>query len=241
MFTHQLTVDYPGHTSALRPLRAELAALLPRSAFQDGPVAFIGSASGAEVGSDADFFDYWYESLCSTVRFDRAVVAAQKCGADTFVEMSAHPSLLYPLVELVDDESAVIVGSGHRDGPITDVLSANIAAVATADPGYRWADASPRVSNRRCADSRMRRCGRCTCGPRRNPGPHCSCPNRVALTIAVEDWQQAPSPTAADGTRCGIAIVGDTSGGAGAATDRRRCGTSRLRHRCRRARRKSSR
>jgi len=41
------------------------------------------------------------------------------------------PALLYPLVELVDDESAVIVGSGHRDGSITDVLSANIAAVAT--------------------------------------------------------------------------------------------------------------
>jgi len=37
-------------------------------------------------------------------------------GADTFIEMSAHPSLLYPLVELVDDDSAVIVGSGHRPG-----------------------------------------------------------------------------------------------------------------------------
>ena len=142
--------------------------LLPSSAFRDGPMAFIGSAVGAEVGSDVDFSQYWYESLCSTVRFDQAVVAAQKCGADTFVEMSAHPSLLYPLAELVDDDSAVIVGSGHRDGPITDVLSANIAAVAIADPGYPWADALPASLDRRCADSRMRRCGPCTSGPHRN-------------------------------------------------------------------------
>ena len=136
VFAQQLTVDYPGHTSALRPLGVELAALQPSSAFRDGPMAFIGSAVGAEVGSDADFSRYWYESLCSTVRFDRAVVAAQKCGADAFIEMSAHPSLLYPLNELVGDDSAVILGSGHRDGPIIEVLSANIATAAIADPGY---------------------------------------------------------------------------------------------------------
>ena len=34
---------------------AELAELLPDSAFQDGPVTFVGSTFGAEVGSDADF------------------------------------------------------------------------------------------------------------------------------------------------------------------------------------------
>ena len=78
VFAHRLTVDYPGHTSALRPLRAELDELLPTSTFGDGPMAFIRSAIGAEVGSDVDFAQYWYESLCSTVRFDRAVVAAQK-------------------------------------------------------------------------------------------------------------------------------------------------------------------
>ena len=59
------------------------------------------------------------------------------------MELSAHPSLLYPLGDIVDDESTVIVGSGHRDQPITESLSASIAAVATADAGRRWADAVP--------------------------------------------------------------------------------------------------
>jgi mycobactin polyketide synthetase MbtD len=211
IFTHQLSVDYPGHTSALRPLGADLAELLPGSAFRDGPMPFVGSAIGGEVTGAIDFVQYWYESLCSTVRFDQAVVAAQKLGADTFVELSAHPSLLYPLVELVDDESAVIVGSGHRDGSITDVLSANIAAVATADPGYHWADAlsgGVQPALRGFPNAPMRAV-HLWAAPQSStttaPDPDTS------LTIAVEDWQQAELPTSASGMRCGIAIVGDTA------------------------------
>ncbi len=208
MFTHQLAVDYPGHTSVLRPLRTDLATLLPRSVFQDGPVRFIGSTFGTEVSSDMGFCDYWYESLCSTVRFDRAVAAAKGWGADTFVELSAHPSLLYPLVELVDDESAVIVGSGHRDKTITDLLSTNIAAVATADAGYQWADAVPggiQPPLRGFPNAPMRAVHLWAA-----PEPSAAAapdPNR-ALTIAVEDWQPALPPTATNGTQCGIAIVG---------------------------------
>ncbi len=211
-FAHQLSVDYPGHTSALRPLRTDLAGLLPHSAFQDGPVKFVSSALGAEVGSDVDFAQYWYESLCSAVRFDQAVVAARKCGADTFVELSAHPSLLYPLAELVDDDSAVIVGSGHRDEPITGVLSASIATVATADTGYHWADAMPadiQPPLRGFPNAPMRAVHLWAA-----PQPVAdNAPDPAnALTVAVEDWQQAALPTAASGTRCGIAIAGDVAG-----------------------------
>ena len=210
LFTHHLTVDYPGHTSPLRPLAAELAELVPESAFQDGPVAFVGSATGAEVTGDAAFRQYWYESLCRTVRFDRAVLAAQKCGADTFVEMSAHPALLYPLVESVDDESAVIVGSGHRDNAITETFSANVAAVATADPGYRWADTLPadvRPPLRGFPNAPMRAVHLWVAPePSTKSAPEPATP----LTVAVEDWQPATSPTTHGGMSCGIAIVGDT-------------------------------
>ena len=210
-FAHQLSVDYPGHTSALRPLRRELAELLPHSVFQDGPVKFVSSALGAEVGSDVDFSQYWYESLCSTVRFDHAVVAAQKAGADTFVELSAHPSLLYPLADLVDDESATIVGSGHRDESITDVLSAGIAAVAIADPGYPWLDALPGEVEPvlRGFPNAPMRAVHLWAAPQ--PVTHNPSDPATALTVAVEEWQHAPLPTTASGPRCGIAVVGDVA------------------------------
>ncbi|MGA8329750.1 MAG: mycobactin polyketide synthase MbtD [Mycobacterium sp.] len=212
IFTHHLTVDYPGHTSALRRPAAELAELLPASAFQDGPVAFVGSATGAEVTADADFSHYWHESLCGTVRFDRAVVAAQKCGADTFVEMSAHPALLYPLSEHVDDESAVIVGSGHRETAITDAFSANLAAVAIADPGYRWSEAltaDARPPLRGFPNAPMRAVHLWVAPePSTNPVPASATP----LITAVEGWQLSTLPASPNGKRCGIAIVGDTEG-----------------------------
>ena len=97
-------------------------------------MAFIGSAFGAEVGSDTDFVRYWCESLCSTVRFDRAVVAAQKCGADAVHRDVGAPSLLYPLVELIGDDSAVIVGRVTVTGRSPMCCRPNIAAAAIADP-----------------------------------------------------------------------------------------------------------
>jgi mycobactin polyketide synthetase MbtD len=222
VFAQQLTVDYPGHTSALRPLGDELVELQPRSAFRDGPMAFIGSAVGAEVGSDVEFSRYWYESLCSTVRFDRAVVAAQKCGAEAFIEMSAHPSLLYPLNELVGDDSAVILGSGHRDGPITDVLAANIAAAAIADPGYGWADAMPAelAPPLREFPNAPMRAVHLWAAP--DPVTTTLADAATSLTIAVEDWQHTEVPAPAAATRCRIAIVDDNGGQLSAAASTHR-------------------
>lgn len=206
IFSQQLSVDYPGHTSALRPLRASLAELTPKSAFRDGPVRFIGSTLGTELSDTTDFSDYWYENLCGTVRFDLAVGYARACGVDAFVELSAHPSLLYPLGGIVDDESIVIVGSGHRDRSTTDSLSASIAAIAIADPGCRWAEAVP-----------------LTDGPALRGFPNApmravhlwAAPERVTeaaptqeLTVAVEDWQPMTAPTTPEATTVDIGFSG---------------------------------
>ncbi|OBB94268.1 mycobactin polyketide synthase MbtD [Mycobacterium sp. 852002-40037_SCH5390672] len=206
IFSQQLSVDYPGHTSALRPLRASLAELTPKSSFRDGPVRFIGSTLGAEVGDATDFSGYWYENLCGTVRFDLAVQHARSCGADAFVELSAHPSLLYPLGDIVDDESTVIIGSGHRDRSITDSLSASIAAIATADPGCQWAGAVPRADRPalRGFPNAPMRAVHLWAAPQRvteaTPAP--------ALTVAVEDWQPTTAPITPGATAPDIGFVG---------------------------------
>ncbi|OBH43393.1 mycobactin polyketide synthase MbtD [Mycobacterium mantenii] len=206
IFSQQLSVDYPGHTSALRPLRAGLAELTPKSAFRDGPVRFIGSTLGAEVGATADFSQYWYENLCGVVRFDLAVRHARTCGADTFVELSAHPSLLYPLGDIVDDESTVIVGSGHRDRSITDSLSASLVAIATADPGCSWTDAVPTVDRPalRGFPNAPMRAVHLWVAPQRvteaAPTP--------ALTVAVEDWRPATAPITSSASARDIGFFG---------------------------------
>jgi mycobactin polyketide synthetase MbtD len=205
IFSQQLSVDYPGHTSALRPLRASLAELTPKSTFREGPVRFIGSTLGTEVGDATDFSGYWYENLSGTVRFDLAVRYARSRGADTFVELSAHPALLYPLGDIVDDESTVIVGSGHRDRSITDSLSASIAALATADPDCRWADAVPtadRPTLRGFPNAPMRAVHLWAAPERVTAAP------TPALTVAVEDWQPVTTPITPSATPLDIGFVG---------------------------------
>jgi mycobactin polyketide synthetase MbtD len=206
-FARAIAVDYPGHTSALAPLRAMFQELLPRSAFLDAPAEFVSSAYGALVRPGTAFIDYWYDNFRNPVRFDDAVATAVQRGANAFVELSAHPSLLSSLVDLVDDESAVIVGSGRRDQPVTDQLAASVAAVAVADPGYRWADVAGIEGHRPLQgfpNTPMRAIHLWA-----KPEPLPPSPGS-ALTVAVEEWQPhaAQSRRTITGKRCGVAIVG---------------------------------
>lgn len=138
IFARELTVDFPAHTSKLEALRPMFHELLPESTFQDGAIDFVSSARGGVVNSDADFSEYWYENLRNTVRFDAALTSAAERGAGTYIEMSAHPSLLNALGELVED--ALIVGSGRRGESLIDRLSAGIATVAVNNPQFPWSE-----------------------------------------------------------------------------------------------------
>ncbi|WKG01535.1 mycobactin polyketide synthase MbtD [Mycolicibacterium sp. HK-90] len=145
-FAKEIEMWFPAHTTALDSARAELESLLPAGQFDESAVQFIGSATADVVEAGTGFADYWYANLRSTVRFDRAVDTAARRGARIFVELSAHPALLFAMGDLLDDAAdlaggpMVMVGSGRRDEPLTDRLSANIVTVAMADPGYRWDD-----------------------------------------------------------------------------------------------------
>ena len=193
-FAKEIEMWFPAHTTALDSSRAELESLLPAGQFADTPVQFIGSATADVVKAGTDFADYWYTNLRSTVRFDRAVAKAARRGARIFVELSAHPALLFAMGDLLDDSAdsaggpVVMVGSARRDEPLTDRLSANIVSVALADSGYRWGDALPgsRTPLRDFPFAPMRA---------EHLWAHPDPLEPIAgLTVAVEDWQQLPAP-----------------------------------------------
>ena len=139
-FAKEIEMWFPAHTTKLDTKRAELESMLPAGTFEPAPIPFIGSATAQVVPAGTDFADYWYTNLRSTVRFDDAVRAAVTAGAQTFVELSAHPALLYAMADVLDDvtDPPLMVGSGRRDEPLVDRLSANVAAVGLADAGFGW-------------------------------------------------------------------------------------------------------
>ncbi len=201
VFVRELDVDFPAHTSALDPLQQALRDLLPAAQFSDTPVPFIGSARGDVVPGAADFADYWWANLRTTVRFDRAVAVAQQRGAAVFIELSAHPALLYALSELADD--ALCVGSGRRDEPLVDQLCAGIIAAALADPAYRWAEVAGAGGEQLLPDFPYAPMRALHLWAHPEPLPP---PPVVTLTVAAEQWEpSAPNRTR---RRCTVAVLG---------------------------------
>lgn len=167
VFTHQLSVDYPGHTSALRPLRASLAELTPRSAFRDGPVRFVGSTRGAELGEGTDFSDYWYENLCGTVRFDLAVQYARACGPTRSwsSRRTPHCSIRWATSSATSRLSSARATASGRSPSRSRRVSPRSRPPTPAAGGPM---PSRTLISLRCGASRTRRCARCTSGRRRN-------------------------------------------------------------------------
>jgi len=208
VFAREIPVNYPAHTSALGPLRDSFLRRLPDSSFSDAAIEFVGTARGSVVPAGSDFREYWFENLRNTARFDRAVAAARDLGAVRFVELSAHPALMLPLSELLDNAAhdtgqPILLDSSRRDRPLLDHLSASITAAAVADPDYRWADLVPtptdpplpRFPN---APMKATRLWACPDRPRRGVA--------VDPLVAVETWE--PTVASQRPSTCRIAVVG---------------------------------
>ncbi len=204
----EITVNFPVHTSVLEPLRDELHPLWPAGGFTDTAVQFIGGATGAVVTAGTPFAEYWYRNLRDMVRFDRAVESAIGHGAGIFVEMSAHPALLFATAQVVGDRPAVLVGSGRRDAALPDELSAGLAAVAAADPTQRWRARRPAGALRDFPGAAMR-AEHLWLAPEREP---LAAPG---LTTTVERWTEIEPVQRL--SHIGVAVVALGAGMVGAA------------------------
>ena len=207
-FAQEIEMWFPAHTTALDGLRAELDALLPAGEFAETPVQFLGSATASAVAPGTDFADYWYENLRTTVRFDRAVTAAVHCGATTFVELSAHPALLFATGDVLestpdlDAASVTLVGSGRRDEPLVDRLSSNIVTAALADPRYRWADGAAGVTVLPDFPFAPMRAEHLWAAPEPLPAI-------AGLTVATEHWEPFAVRSAPGGRTVAVLDLGD--------------------------------
>jgi len=219
-FAREITAGFPGHTSLLEELRDELRVRLPASEFADAPVQFIGGTTGDVVAPGTPFGDYWYANLRNTVRLDRAFESAIRRGARSFIELSAHPALLFSIGQAFEadlpEDPAVLVGSARRDEPLVDALSANIVTAAVADPGYAWGDhldgvAGPgglhHVGLQRFPNAPMRAIPMWAHPEPLPPLPGTTDGLNPGLTIALEHWERAAPSAPLVGPPVHVAVV----------------------------------
>ncbi|SEB30116.1 Acyl transferase domain-containing protein [Amycolatopsis tolypomycina] len=119
----RVAVDYASHTKHVEAARDALAEMLGGIRAQAPAVPFYSTVTGEWV-DDAGVLDggYWYRNLRRQVRFGPAVADLIEQGHRVFVEVSAHPVLVQPINELVDD--AVVTGTLRReDGGLRRLLA----------------------------------------------------------------------------------------------------------------------
>uniref|UniRef100_UPI00052652DA acyltransferase domain-containing protein n=1 Tax=Streptomyces sp. NRRL F-525 TaxID=1463861 RepID=UPI00052652DA len=109
----RVAVDYASHTRHVEAIEETLGEAFADIRAQAPLVPFYSTVTGEWV-READVLDggYWYRNLRGQVRFGPAIASLLAEGHTVFVESSAHPVLVQPVSEIVDQAGAEVVVSG---------------------------------------------------------------------------------------------------------------------------------
>ncbi|MER7057076.1 type I polyketide synthase [Streptomyces sp. NPDC000351] len=126
----RVAVDYASHTRHVEDVREILAGTLAGVEAAQPSIPFYSTVTGGWV-DEAGVLDggYWYRNLRSQVGFGPAVGELVGQGHGVFVEVSAHPVLVQPITEILDESDAsgtgtVVTGSLRReDGGLRRLLA----------------------------------------------------------------------------------------------------------------------
>ncbi|MEV5189992.1 type I polyketide synthase [Streptomyces werraensis] len=144
----RVAVDYASHTRHVEDIREILADTLAGVSAQAPMVPFYSTVTGEWV-DQAGVLDgaYWYRNLRGQVGFGPAVTELLSQGHRTFVEVSAHPVLVQPITEVLDDggdgTDAVVTGSLRRDDGGLRRLLASMAELFVRGVPVDWTGVLP--------------------------------------------------------------------------------------------------
>ncbi|MFF9206796.1 acyltransferase domain-containing protein, partial [Streptomyces sp. NPDC014986] len=144
----RVAVDYASHTRHVEDIREILAETLAGVNAQAPMVPFYSTVTGEWV-DQAGVLDgaYWYRNLRGQVGFGPAVTDLLSQGHRTFVEVSAHPVLVQPVTEILDDggdgADALVTGSLRRDDGGLRRLLASMAELFVRGVPVDWTGVLP--------------------------------------------------------------------------------------------------
>ncbi len=142
----RVAVDYASHTRHVEDIREALAETLGGISAQAPKVPFYSTVTGTWV-EDAGVLDggYWYRNLRGQVGFGPAVAHLAEQGHGVFVEVSAHPVLVQPITETVDNSGTDVIVTGslrREDGGLRRLL-ASMAELFVRGVAVDWSSVLP--------------------------------------------------------------------------------------------------
>ncbi|MFD0052791.1 type I polyketide synthase [Streptomyces sp. NPDC127168] len=121
----RVAVDYASHTRHVEDIRETLADTLAGVTAQAPSIPFYSTVTGEWIENEGVLDGgYWYRNLRGQVGFGPAVGELVRQGHGVFVEVSAHPVLVQPITEILDDTDTTVTGSLRReDGGLRRLLT----------------------------------------------------------------------------------------------------------------------
>ncbi|GAA3435871.1 type I polyketide synthase [Kutzneria kofuensis] len=143
----RVAVDYASHTRHVEDIEETLAEALAGITAQAPLVPFHSTVTGEWI-RDAGVVgaDYWYRNLRNQVGFGPAVARLVEQGFTAFVEVSAHPVLVQPVNEIVDDADVVVTGTLRRDDGGRRRLLTSMAELFVRGVAVDWNSVLPKVA-----------------------------------------------------------------------------------------------
>ncbi|WP_311315019.1 type I polyketide synthase [Streptomyces naphthomycinicus] len=142
----RVAVDYASHTRHVEAIEEALAEAFADIRSQAPLVPFFSTVTGEWV-REAGVLDgeYWYRNLRGQVRFGPAVATLLAEGHTVFIESSAHPVLVQPINEIVDETrtDAVATGSLRREEGGLRRLLTSMAEVFVRGVAVDWTGVLP--------------------------------------------------------------------------------------------------
>ncbi|MFF9772007.1 type I polyketide synthase [Streptomyces sp. NPDC014636] len=142
----RVAVDYASHTRHVEAIEEILVEAFAEVRAQAPLVPFYSTVTGEWVREAGVLGGgYWYRNLRGQVRFGPAIADLLAGGHTVFVESSAHPVLVQPVSEIVDqtDTEAVVGGSLRRDDGGLGRLLVSMAELFVQGVVVDWAAMLP--------------------------------------------------------------------------------------------------
>src|SRR4051794_7452348 len=136
-----LPVDYASHGAQVEALREEILAALDGIAPGPALIPMVSAMSGEWLEGPEAGPRYWYDSLRSEGRFDRAIRVLAEAGHGVFAEGSPHPVLTAAITGTLDeaaDAAATVTGTLRRDDGGPARFLASLAAVHVCGADAAW-------------------------------------------------------------------------------------------------------
>ncbi|MFF1285814.1 type I polyketide synthase [Streptomyces sp. NPDC058299] len=142
----RVAVDYASHTRHVEAIEGALGEAFADVRSLAPVVPFFSTVTGTWV-DDEGVLDvgYWYRNLRGQVRFGPAIASLLAEGHSVFVESSAHPVLVQPVNEIVDEAQceAVVTGSLRREEGGLRRLLTSMAEVFVKGVAVDWTGVLP--------------------------------------------------------------------------------------------------